>query len=82
MSNVSRVNANTYSIADTLALFDIVIDDVDSVNLVNDSRQIKAGDIFCATIGTEQDGRQRDRQPQDQGDRDSSAANMARAHRH
>ena len=58
MSNVPWANANNFSIADTLALFDISIDDVNSVNLVNDSRQIKAGDIFCAAIGIEQDGRQ------------------------
>lgn len=58
MYNVSCSGTNHYSIADTLSLFEIFIDEIDSVNLVNDSRQVQAGDIFCATAGSEQDGRQ------------------------
>ena len=58
MSNVSCSGVNHYSIADTLSLFDVFIDKIDSINLVNDSRDIQAGDVFCATVGREQDGRQ------------------------
>ncbi|WDE06018.1 UDP-N-acetylmuramoyl-L-alanyl-D-glutamate--2,6-diaminopimelate ligase [Thalassomonas viridans] len=47
-----------YAIDQALALFDICIDPVATGNLVNDSREIQSGDIFCAVLGTNQDGRQ------------------------
>lgn len=34
------------------------IDSASKANLVNDTRALKAGDVFCAVIGTVQDGRQ------------------------
>lgn len=34
------------------------IDDVNRANLVNDTRALQTGDVFCAVIGTIQDGRE------------------------
>ena len=47
-----------YAIDQALALFDIDIEPMPTANLVNDSRDIQVGDIFCAVLGTNQDGRQ------------------------
>ena len=50
-------NSN-YSIASALADFGIVIEALTSNHLVNDSRDVKENDIFCAVIGTALDGRE------------------------
>ncbi|WDE11247.1 UDP-N-acetylmuramoyl-L-alanyl-D-glutamate--2,6-diaminopimelate ligase [Thalassomonas haliotis] len=47
-----------YAIDQALSLFDISLEPVVTGNLVNDSREIQPGDIFCAILGTHQDGRQ------------------------
>lgn len=46
-----------FSIADTLATFDIHIEPLATAQLVNNSRKINAGDVFCAVIGSASDGR-------------------------
>ncbi|REL28075.1 UDP-N-acetylmuramoyl-L-alanyl-D-glutamate--2,6-diaminopimelate ligase [Thalassotalea euphylliae] len=46
-----------FSIADALAQFDIHIEPLVTAQLVNNSRQINQGDVFCAVIGTASDGR-------------------------
>jgi len=52
--------ANVLQLTKALELFSIALPDTVSVNvfgeLVNDSRQIERGDIFCAVIGTQIDG--------------------------
>lgn len=52
------VTSTTFSIAQALANFDISIDEIVTNAMTNDSRTVKAGDIFCAVIGSELDGRQ------------------------
>ncbi|WP_281560712.1 UDP-N-acetylmuramoyl-L-alanyl-D-glutamate--2,6-diaminopimelate ligase [Thalassomonas sp. RHCl1] len=47
-----------FAIDQALGLFDISIEPLATGNLVNDSREIQPGDIFCAVLGTNQDGRQ------------------------
>ena len=53
-------SASSYSIINTLAEFDIQLASAPekTAHLVNDSRQVQAGDIFCAVIGSAGDGRQ------------------------
>jgi len=46
-----------FSIADALAPFNITIDNVPANALINDSRQANEHSIFCAVIGSLQDGR-------------------------
>jgi len=58
MKMPNTMQSSSFSILATLALFDIKIEAIETANLVNDSRQVRAGDIFCAIIGSEQDGRQ------------------------
>ena len=53
---MSKVAA--YSIRKALSLFDIGIDEIASTQLVNDSRSVNTSTVFCAVIGTEQDGRE------------------------
>ncbi len=50
--------SQTLSIANTLETFGIVQPDIESKHLVNDSRQVTDGDVFCAVIGSASDGRQ------------------------
>lgn len=57
MSKTNLPKAN-YSIASALAEFDISIDHLTTNNMVNDSRAVQKGDVFCAIIGTVQDGRE------------------------
>ncbi|REL36606.1 Mur ligase family protein [Thalassotalea euphylliae] len=45
------------SIAEALAQFDINITPLATAQLVNNSRQVNQGDVFCAVIGTASDGR-------------------------
>ena len=47
-----------YSIAETLKGFDIEIDNVPANALVNDSRLANEHSIFCAVVGSQDDGRQ------------------------
>ncbi|WP_448212885.1 UDP-N-acetylmuramoyl-L-alanyl-D-glutamate--2,6-diaminopimelate ligase [Colwellia sp. MEBiC06753] len=51
-------NLPEHAISQALAAFDIEFSPMATGDLVNDSRQIKAGDIFCAVIGSASDGRQ------------------------
>lgn len=46
-----------YSIKDALAQFDIQLEALSSGRLINDSRVLRSGDVFCAVIGELQDGR-------------------------
>jgi len=66
MSNRSKSNSSRFSIAassiNTALLefsipLNVELEQVAQRDLVNDTRCIKAHDIFCAVIGTEQDGR-------------------------
>ena len=47
----------SFSIAKALSAFSIEISDVVSNKMVNDSRQVDCNAVFCAVIGTQQDGR-------------------------
>lgn len=49
---LNQQHFSTFSIANTLAKYDIVIDDITSKNIVNDSRFVETGDIFTAVAGT------------------------------
>lgn len=61
MSDSSALSITAFSINNALLEFSIVLDieleQVAQRNLINDTRSIKAHDIFCAVIGSEQDGR-------------------------
>lgn len=48
----------TLAIAQVLQPFDINIADIATKDITNDSRLVKKGDIFCATIGEVLDGRE------------------------
>jgi UDP-N-acetylmuramoyl-L-alanyl-D-glutamate--2,6-diaminopimelate ligase len=52
------MSRHAYSIAEALALFDIIVADIDSEALVNDSRLASNLSIFCAVMGSQADGRQ------------------------
>lgn len=56
MSNLSV--SNSYNIANALAQFDIELAAINSTSLVNDSRKVTSGSVFCATQGVQADGRQ------------------------
>lgn len=49
---VSNIHTSAFSIAKTLAHFDLNIVDIATNNLVNDSRSVQEGDVFAAVIGT------------------------------
>ncbi|NMP32041.1 UDP-N-acetylmuramoyl-L-alanyl-D-glutamate--2,6-diaminopimelate ligase [Thalassotalea sp. M1531] len=49
---------STFNIAKALSQFDIEIEYTCSNQITNDSRQVTHGDVFCAVIGSESDGRQ------------------------
>lgn len=49
---------NSFSISKALAVYSISIDDIESSALVNDSRVVNEDSVFCAVIGSQQDGRQ------------------------
>jgi len=61
MPNYSSISLDAFSINKALLEFSISLEiDLQPLperDLVNDTRSIKAHDIFCAVIGTEQDGR-------------------------
>lgn len=46
-----------FSIAKILANFNIEIDEIHTNLMTNDSRKVELGDIFCAVVGAEVDGR-------------------------
>ena len=52
-----------FSIATALAGFGVTLEndkdiaELTTANLVNDTRELEANDIFCAVVGHEQDGR-------------------------
>lgn len=48
----------SFSIAQALATFNIVIDEIATTKLSNDSRKVVENSVFCAVIGTTLDGRQ------------------------
>lgn len=49
---LNQQHFSTFSIANTLAKYDIEINDIATKNMVNDSRFVEAGDIFAAVAGT------------------------------
>jgi UDP-N-acetylmuramoyl-L-alanyl-D-glutamate--2,6-diaminopimelate ligase len=71
--SITMLNYTSYSLAQALAVFNIVIAEQDQAllascqALVNDSRKLQRNDVFCAVIGEQQDGREYIEQAIEQG---------------